>query len=117
MINSDNPPSDDAASPPGADAPAESSKLALNEKAPAVIALRILQQLVLEARKDPQHRTYADMDLRKMNEMQIELAKNSADPSAVQWLRQMALSWNTKLRGNPALRFRRMFDMIESARR
>jgi len=34
----------------------------------------------------------------------------------VQWLRQMALSWNTKLRGNPALRFRRMFDMIESAR-
>ncbi|HEX9464234.1 MAG TPA: hypothetical protein VGB82_16675 [Alphaproteobacteria bacterium] len=117
MINSDNPPPDDPASPPDPDAAAEAAKLALNEKAPAVVAMRILQQLVLEARKDPAHRTYADLDLRKMNELQISLAKNAADPSAVQWLRQMALSWNTKLRGNPALRFRRMFDLIEQVRR
>ena len=51
-----------------------------------------------------------------MNDVQVALAKNSKDPSAVQWLRQLALSWNTKLRGNPALRFRRMLDLIEQAR-
>lgn len=90
---------------------------ALDEKAPAVQALRILQQLVVEARRDPQFRTYAEMDLRTMNELQLPLAKNPKDPSAVQWLRQLALSWNTKLRGNPALRFRRMLDLIETARR
>ena len=90
---------------------------ALNEKAPAVQALRILQQLVVEARRDVQFRNYAEVDLRVMNEdVQLALAKNPRDPSAVQWLRQLALSWNTKLRGNPALRFRRMFDLIESAR-
>ena len=89
----------------------------LNEKAPAVQALRILQQLVVEARRDVQFRNYAEVDLRVMNEdVQLALAKNPKDASAVQWLRQLALSWNTKLRGNPALRFRRMFDLIESAK-
>jgi hypothetical protein len=100
--------------PPEADAP---KGPVLDEKAPAVAALRILQQLVVEARRDPQHRNYADVDLRVMNEdVQVALAKNPKDPSAVQWLRQLGLSWNTKLRGNPALRFRRMFDLIESAK-
>lgn len=89
----------------------------LNEKAPAVQALRILQGLVVEARREVQFRNYAEVDLRVMNEdVQVALAKNPKDPSAVQWLRQLALSWNTKLRGNPALRFRRMLDLIESAR-
>jgi hypothetical protein len=115
MIHSDNPDNSSAPTEPAADA--DAPKLTLNEKAPAVIALRILQQIVLEARKDVANRTYADLDLRKMNELQVALAKNSADPSAVQWLRQMALGWNSKLRGNPALRFRRMFDMLEQVRR
>ncbi len=115
MTNTDVPPSDPAA--PG-DAPQEQSTgPVLNEKAPAVIALRVLQQIVVEARRDVQFRTYADMDLRVMNDVQTALAKNSADPSAVQWLRQLALSWNTKLRGNPPLRFRRVMDLIESVRR
>jgi hypothetical protein len=99
--------------------PAESGtpKPALNEQAPAVQALRILQQLVVEARRDVQFRNYAEVDLRVMNEdVTLALAKNPRDASAVQWLRQLALSWNTKLRGNPALRFRRMFDLIESAK-
>ena len=109
----DIPPPDDPAQPPEA-APAGP---VLDERAPAVAALRILQQLVVEARRDPQHKSYADVDMRVMNDVQIALAKNPRDPSAVQWLRQLALSWNTKLRGNPALRFRRMFDLIDSARR
>lgn len=113
MTASDIPPSDDPTQP--ADAPAPGP--ALDEKAPAVQALRILQQLVVDARRDAQFRTYAEMDLRTMNDLQIQLAKNPKDPSAVQWLRQLALSWNTKLRGNPALRFRRMLDLIETARR
>lgn len=108
----DIPPPDDPTQP--ADAPPTGP--ALNEKAPAVAAFRILQQLVIDARKDPQFRTYAEMDLRLMNDLQVALAKNPKDPSAVQWLRQLGLSWNTKLRGNPALRFRRMFDLIESAK-
>lgn len=113
MSAADIPPPDDPAQPAGESPP---SGPALNEKAPAVQALRILQQLVVEARRDPQHRSYADVDLRVMNDVQVALAKNAKDPSAVQWLRQLALSWNTKLRGNPALRFRRMLDLIESAR-
>ncbi len=109
----DIPPSNDPEQPPDAPPPGP----ALDEKAPAVAALRILQQLVLEARRDPQFKSHADVDLRVMNDVQIALAKNPKDPSAVQWLRQLGLSWNTKLRGNPALRFRRMFDLIDSARR
>lgn len=113
MSATDIPPPDDPTQPGDSPQPGP----ALNEKAPAVQALRILQQLVVEARRDPQFRTYAEMDLRTMNELQLPLAKNAKDPSAVQWLRQLALSWNTKLRGNPALRFRRMLDLIEQARR
>lgn len=113
MTATDIPPPDDPAQP--ADAPPPGP--VLDEKAPAVQALRILQQLVVDARRDAQFRTYAEMDLRTMNELQLQLAKNAKDQSAVQWLRQLALSWNTKLRGNPALRFRRMLDLIESAKR
>ena len=110
---------DTPANPPPAegDAPAPAGPV-LNERAPAVQALRILQQLVVEARREVQYRNYAEVDLRVMNEdVQVALAKNPQDPSAVQWLRQLALSWNTKLRGNPALRFRRMLDLIEEAQR
>jgi hypothetical protein len=109
----DIPPPDDPQQPPDA-AP---QGPVLDERAPAVAALRILQQLVVEARRDAQLKTYADLDLRVMNDLQVALAKNPRDPSAVQWLRQLGLSWNTKLRGAPALRFRRMFDLIETARR
>ena len=109
MMNSDIPDDPSAA----ADAPG----VTLNEKAPAVIALRVLQQIVVDARKEVAHRQYAELDLRKMNELQLALAKNAADQSAVGWLRQMALGWNSKLRGNPALRFRRIFDMLESVKR
>jgi len=111
--------SDDHSSDNSSQAPAEGApaRPTLNEQAPAVQALRILQQIVLESRRDPQHKVYAEMDLRKMNELQVTLAANAADQSAVQWLRQIALGWNTKLRGNPALRFRRMLDLIEQARR
>jgi len=113
---SDNPP-DDAAAPADAPAQGATARPTLNEQAPAVMALRILQQIVVEARRDAQHKVYAEMDLRKMNELQVKLASNAADTDAVQWLRQMALGWNTKLRGNPALRFRRMLDLIEQVRR
>lgn len=102
---------------PPPDDPTQPTGPVLDEKAPAVAALRILQQLVVEARRDAQLKTYADVDLRVMNDVQVALAKNPKDPSAVQWLRQLGLSWNTKLRGIPALRFRRMFDLIETARR
>jgi hypothetical protein len=112
MTAADIPPPDN---PPDGDAP---KGPALNERAPSVQALRILQQLVIEARREVQFRNYAEVDLRAMNaDLQVALAKDPKDSSAVQWLRQLALSWNTKLRGNPALRFRRMLDLIEEAQR
>jgi hypothetical protein len=114
MTASDAPPPDDPNQPSDSALPPGPP---LNEKAPAVAALRILQQLIIEARRDPQFRAYADSDMRVMAELQAALAKNPKDPSAVQWLRQLALSWNTKLRGMPPLRFRRLLDLVETARR
>ena len=115
MIASDHPPSGDPPQPPDT-GPAPAGPV-LDEKAPSVVALKILQQLVVDARRDPQFRAYADTDLRVMNDLQVTLAKNPKDAAAVQWLRQLALSWNTKLRGNPPLRFRSLLDLVESARR
>jgi hypothetical protein len=46
--------------------------------------------------------------------VQRALAAKSNDPSAVQWLRQLALTWNTRVRGSQ-LKFRRVFDLLDEA--
>jgi hypothetical protein len=87
---------------------------ALDESAPAVVVMRMLQKMIIEARKDPQHRANADNAMRIMVDVQRSLAAKSNDASAIQWLRQMALTWNTKIR-NQGLKFRRIFELIDQA--
>ena len=87
---------------------------ALDETAPAVMVMRSLQKMIIEARKDPQHRANADNAMRILVDVQRALAGNKADPGAVQWLRQMALTWNTKVR-NQGLKFRRIFELLDQA--
>lgn len=86
----------------------------LNESAPAVVVMRMLRKLITEARQDPALKQSADVDLRVLNEIHQNLARDSAEPSAVQWLRQLTLSWNSKLRGKHALKFRRIFDLLDA---
>ena len=92
-------------------------RLVANEEAPAVIALRALQKLVIEARRDYHLRSYAELDIRLIPSVLATLARSPADAGAVQWLRQLALSWNTKLRGEPQRKFRQIFELIDRARK
>lgn len=86
----------------------------LDESAPAVMVMRTLQKIIIEARKDAQHRTNAEQGMRILVDVQRALAANRSDPAAVQWLRQLALTWNTRLR-NQGLKFRRVFDLLDAA--
>ena len=108
-MTSDNPPGDSAAA--GEPTPAGPT---LDERAPAVIVLRLLQPIIMEARKDPQHKANAENGMRVLVDVQRALAANAKDPSAVQWLRQLALTWNTRVRGSQ-LKFRRIFDLLDEA--
>ncbi len=84
----------------------------LDESAPAVMVMRTLQKMIIEARKDAQHRTNADQGMRILVDVQRSLAANRSDPAAIQWLRQLALTWNTRLR-NQGLKFRRVFELLD----
>lgn len=86
----------------------------LDESAPAVVVLRMMRRLITDARQDQNLKQSADVDLRVLNEIHQNLAHNSADPGSVQWLRQLSLSWNSKLRGKHALKFRRIFDLLDA---
>lgn len=86
----------------------------LDESAPAVVVLRMMRKLITESRQNPTLKQSADVDLRVLNEIHQNLARNAADPGAVQWLRQLSLSWNSKLRGAHTLKFRRIFDLLDS---
>ena len=96
---------------PPSDGPAASP---LNESAPAVVVLRMLRKLIGEAKQNPGLKQSADVDLRVLNEIHQNLARNAADPPSVQWLRQLSLAWNSKLRGTHTLKFRRIFDLLDA---
>src|SRR5262245_2961205 len=100
--------------PAGEQPAAASTPVVLDENAPAVMVMRTLQKMIIEARKDPQHRTTADQGMRILVDVQRALAANKNDPGAVQWLRQLALTWNTKIR-NQGLKFRRVFELLDTA--
>ena len=92
-------------------------RIAVNEDAPTVMALRMLQKMIIEARRDYHLRSYAELDLRVVATVLATLGKNPADAGAVQWLRQLALSWHTKMRGEPKRKFTQIFDFIDLARK
>jgi len=106
--------SEEDSSRSAAEQPAPAASAPLDESAPAVMVLRTLQKLIIEARKDPQHRQVADQGMRILVDVQRALAANKADPGAIQWLRQLALTWNTKIR-NQGLKFRRVFELLDQA--
>jgi hypothetical protein len=90
----------------------------LDERAPAVMAMRMIHKLITEARAtDARLASYADTDLRALNDVQEKLSHNASDQSAVQWLRQLALSWQSKLRNSHPLKFRRIIELVDSARK
>jgi len=93
---------------------APSAAATLDETAPAVMVMRSLQKMIIEARKEPQHRQLADQGMRILVDVQRALAAKSNDAGAIQWLRQLALTWNTKIR-NQGLKFRRIFDLLDTA--
>lgn len=106
--------SEDASDTAVTETPAASPTPALDETAPAVMVMRILQKMIIEARKDPQHRQIADQGMRILVDVQRGLATNRTDPASIQWLRQLALLWNTKIR-NQGLKFRRVFELLDQA--
>ena len=71
----------------------------LNDNAPLVVAMRMVYKLIMDAKADKALSSYADMDLRVLNDVQEALSHNADDPKAAQWLRQLALSWQV-LRDN-----------------
>ena len=107
-MTSDTPPGDGGTGEPAPSGPV------LDERAPAVVVLRLIQPIILEARKDPQHKANAENGMRVLIDVQRALAANPADASAVGWLRQLALTWNTRVRGSQ-LKFRRIFDLLDEA--
>ncbi len=89
----------------------------LDESAPAVMAFKMLQKLIVDARTDVALKTYAETDLRALQDVQNTLLHKPNDPGAAQWLRQLALNWQTKTRNSHPLKFRRILELVDSVKR
>jgi hypothetical protein len=89
----------------------------MDESAPAVVAMRMIHNIINEVRNDPRYKSYADMDMRVLRDVSETLTHKSNDPSAVQWLRQLALSWQTKLRNAYPLKFRRILEILDGIKK
>src|SRR5437764_876277 len=102
----------DPMSPPG---PGQSL---MDESAPAVVAMRMIHKIITEGRNsDPRLASYAEMDLRVLKDVTETLTHKPNDLGAVQWLRQLALSWQTKLRNAYPLKFRRILEILDSIKK
>jgi hypothetical protein len=97
--------------------PAPGAQSLMDESAPAVVAMRMIHKIITEVRGDPRFTSYADMDLRVLRDVTETLTHKSNDPSAVQWLRQLALSWQTKLRNAYPLKFRRILEILDGIKK
>jgi hypothetical protein len=94
-----------------------STQSLLDDRAPAVMALRMLHKLITDARADMALKNYAETDLRALDDVQNTLLNNPSDPGAAQWLRQLALNWQTKTRNSHPLKFRRILELVESVKK
>jgi len=97
--------------------PAPGAQSLMDESAPAVVAMRMIHKIILEARSDARLISYADMDLRVLKDVTETLTHKSNDAGAVQWLRQLTLSWQTKLRNAYPLKFRRILEILDSIKK
>jgi hypothetical protein len=89
----------------------------MDENAPAVVALRMISKIIAEGKNDPRLATYAETDLRVLKDVTETLTHKVNDPGAVQWLRQLTLSWQTKLRNAYPLKFRRILEILDSIKK
>ena len=89
----------------------------MDENAPAVVAMRMIHKIITDARSDSRLTSYVEMDLRVLSEVTEKLTHNANDPGAVQWLRQLTLSWQTKLRNAYPLKFRRILEILDSIKK
>ena len=82
----------------------------------ALTALRLLEACVVEAGRESALKAYAEIDLRVVESLRETLERGAAGPECLRWLRQLALSWNSRLRGVNALKFRRVFTLLDAIR-
>lgn len=80
--------------------------------APAVTAAKMLGGLIAAARGEDVHRTRAEVDLRAIQDIQRKLQADPEDPSAKQWVRQLAQTWSFRVRDNTRS-IRRIFDLLD----
>jgi hypothetical protein len=80
--------------------------------APAVTAAKMLGGLIAACRGEDAHRTRAEVDLRAIQDIQRKLQADPEDPSAKQWVRQLAQSWSFRVRDNTRS-IRRIFDLLD----
>ena len=80
--------------------------------APAVTAAKMLGGLIAACRSEDVHRTRAEVDLRAIQDIQRKLQADPEDPSAKQWVRQLAQTWSFRVRDNTRS-IRRIFDLLD----
>lgn len=80
--------------------------------APAITAAKMLGGLIAACRSEDVHRTRAEVDLRAIQDIQRKLQADPEDPSAKQWVRQLAQTWSFRVRDNTRS-IRRIFDLLD----
>src|SRR4051794_21919706 len=83
---------------------------------PTVIAARMLGGVIAACRSNAEHRTRAEVDLRAIQDIQRKLQADPDDPSAKQWVRQLAQAWSFRARDNTRS-IRRVLDLLDGSRR
>jgi hypothetical protein len=85
----------------------------LDEGTPAVMALRLVESLMQEAREDQSLQVYVEIDRRMVALIEDNFSKNPRDPDALKWLWQLAGTWSTKMRGASSSKIRRLFSLLD----
>jgi hypothetical protein len=91
----------------------EDSERKLDEGTPAVMALRLVEYLMNEAREDQTLKPYVEVDQRMVPLMEDGFSKDPRDPDALKWLWQLAGTWSIKMRGANSSKIRRLFSLLD----
>ena len=83
---------------------------------PTVAAARMLGGVIAQCRTSVEHKTRAEVDLRAVQDIQRKLQDNPEDPSAKQWVRQLAQAWSFRARDNTRS-IRKILDLLDGRQR
>jgi hypothetical protein len=83
---------------------------------PTVAAARMLGGVIAQCRGTAEHRTRAEVDLRAVQDIQRKLQADPEDPSARQWVRQLATAWSFRARDNTRS-IRKILDLLDGSHR